>query len=336
MNSPKCPIAIPTYKNRPDNIVRNLDNVSDNEIYVFCYKDDYENYKQYDCKKNVTFVKLDVPWRSIQKKRVFIQNYFIQRPEIERYIMIDDDMIGCRIQDTDGKAKNITLKEGLCLLEKNHIKYCKTMSGGCYSSITMAHTDIDVNYNKRFLQVFCFENSWVIEHPECRFKDYQNMAEDLIIFFDALKNKQQFCRFDKIRFTPIERKSHESLASSEDNLIKNFTNGLRYMKEYSKPEISKYFTARRNKLSWCIDYQKDLKINEKYEQKIKPILEKYMPGFEDLNNDYDIETFIFVFDEITNVLAKDFKYSKRKSDIAVFKPLMDEFNKVNSLTDFYE
>ena len=64
-----------------------------NQIYVFCYKDDYENYKQYDCKNNVTFVQLDVPWRSIQKKRVVIQNYFIQRPNIERYILIDDDVI---------------------------------------------------------------------------------------------------------------------------------------------------------------------------------------------------------------------------------------------------
>ena len=56
MISPNCPVVIPTYKNRPDNLVQHLDEISDNEIYVFCYKDDYKNYKHYDCKKNVTFV----------------------------------------------------------------------------------------------------------------------------------------------------------------------------------------------------------------------------------------------------------------------------------------
>ena len=44
MISPNCPVVIPTYKNRPDNLVQHLDEISDNEIYVFCYKDDYKNY----------------------------------------------------------------------------------------------------------------------------------------------------------------------------------------------------------------------------------------------------------------------------------------------------
>ena len=37
MISPNCPVVIPTYKNRPDNLVQHLDEISDNEIYVFCY-----------------------------------------------------------------------------------------------------------------------------------------------------------------------------------------------------------------------------------------------------------------------------------------------------------
>ena len=36
MISPNCPVVIPTYKNRPDNLVQHLDEISDNEIYVFC------------------------------------------------------------------------------------------------------------------------------------------------------------------------------------------------------------------------------------------------------------------------------------------------------------
>ena len=81
MKTTKCPIVIPSYKNRDGNLVQHLEQVSDNKIYVFVYADDYDNYKEYDCKPNVEFVKLNVNWRSIQKKRRYIQDYFAQRQD---------------------------------------------------------------------------------------------------------------------------------------------------------------------------------------------------------------------------------------------------------------
>lgn len=153
MISPNCPVVIPTYKNRPDNLVQHLDEISDNEIYVFCYKDDYENYKQYDCKKNVTFVQLDVLWRSIQKKRRFIQEYFVKKPEIKRYIMIDDDILQVRTQTDTGKVVQLTLNDGLAKLEELHIKYNgKTFSGPAANSMVMAHATKD--YTNDFSYMF--------------------------------------------------------------------------------------------------------------------------------------------------------------------------------------
>ena len=79
MRTATYPIVIPSYKNRVGNLVQHLEQVSDNKIYVFVYNDDYYNYKEYDCKPNVEFVKLNVNWRSIQKKRRYIQDYYGQR-----------------------------------------------------------------------------------------------------------------------------------------------------------------------------------------------------------------------------------------------------------------
>lgn len=35
MKTTKCPIVIPSYKNRAGNLVQHLEQVSDNKIYVF-------------------------------------------------------------------------------------------------------------------------------------------------------------------------------------------------------------------------------------------------------------------------------------------------------------
>lgn len=161
---------IPSYKNRVGNLVQHLEQVSDNKIYVFVYADDYDNYKDYDCKPNVEFVKLNVNWRSIQKKRRYIQDYFAQRPDIERYIMIDDDVKGCRINN-NGKTENIDLKSALATLEELHTKYGKgTVSGTEFNNLAFAHATKIVKQNP-FYQVFLFDNDWVIEHPECRFRN---------------------------------------------------------------------------------------------------------------------------------------------------------------------
>lgn len=333
MISPNCPVVIPTYKNRPDNLVQHLDEISDNEIYVFCYKDDYENYKQYDCKKNVTFVQLDVPWRSIQKKRRFIQEYFVKKPEIKRYIMIDDDILQVRTQTDTGKVVQLPLNEGLAKLEELHIKYNgKTFSGASRNSMVMAHSTNDYA-NKLFVQVFLFENEWVINNPDCRFRDLQNVTEDIIIFYDSMMNHYDFFRFEKIFFAANTRKNNVTIASTCDNVIKNHINGLRIMKDKCKLIIASDYTQTRNKFSWCF---KNIEFNPYYATEIKPILEKYLPGFEDLNKEYPFEDVVQAYDEIAKTLVPRFKYKNTEKNVKIYKHLMDEFNKVNELTDFYE
>ena len=333
MISPNCPVVIPTYKNRPDNLVQHLDEISDNEIYVFCYKDDYENYKQYDCKKNVTFVQLDVPWRSIQKKRRFIQEYFVKKPEIKRYIMIDDDILQVRTQTDNGKVVQKPLNEGLAKLEELHIKYNdKTFSGPAANSMVMAHATKDYT-NDWFIHVFIFENEWLINNPDCRFRDLQNVAEDVTVFYDSKINNFKYYRFEKIYFAENTRKNNVSIASSRDNIIKNHINGLRVMKENCKLIIHNFYTHLRDKFSWGF---KNVEFNPYYATEIKPILEKYLPGFEDLNNEYPFEDVVQAYDEIAKTLVPRFKYKNTEKNVKIYKHLMDEFNKVNELTDFYE
>lgn len=45
MKTTKCPIVIPSYKNRVGNIVQHLEQVSDNKIYVFVYADVWNDWR---------------------------------------------------------------------------------------------------------------------------------------------------------------------------------------------------------------------------------------------------------------------------------------------------
>ena len=302
MKTAKCPIVIPSYKNRVGNIVQHLEQVSDNKIYVFVYADDYDNYKEYNCKQNVEFVKLNVSWRSIQKKRRYIQDYFAERPDIERYLMIDDDLRFGKINE-NGKTIKIDLKSALATLEELHIKYgVKTVSGPEGNNLAFAHATRIVKQNP-FYQVFLFENKWVIEHPECRFRDMENVAEDLIIWYDCIKHNQPFYAFQTIW---IDAYNMNSLASSSINLKKNQINALRIMKNECKISISNWWK------SWCIG----LSYNCPFFIDIKEILDKNLPEWWNLDNNYSDKAFEICYNEIDHIV-KD-KLTKPKSDLGKF------------------
>lgn len=284
-----CPIVIPTYKNRPGNLVQKLDQFKNRSVFVFVYENDYENYKEYDCYENVEFVKLNVDWRSIQKKRRFIQEWFVKRPEIVRYIMIDDDCYSGRFSQNN-KTKPITLLELLNLLEEYHLKYGhRTVSGVEFNNLAFAHATKIVKQNP-FYQCFLFENSWVINHPECRFRYLQNVAEDVVIWFDCVQNNQPFDCFQNLYL--ITNKC-DSLASSNVNLIKNQINALRIMKHQCKIVMSSSWHC------WIVGIGKPCP----FYYEIKNVLDNLMPHWEYLQTNYDDSTYIKSYNEINNIVV---------------------------------
>lgn len=298
--SPKCPIVIPSYKNRAGNLVQHLQDVSDNKIFVFVYKEDYENYKEYDCQPNVEFVKIDEKWRSIQKKRRYIQEFFVKRPEIERYIMIDDDMKRGKIVTDKDTTMYIPLKNALGLLEEYHLKFgYRTVSGPEFNSLAFAHTT-KISKQNPFYQCYLFENDWVIKHPECRFRDLQNVAEDVIIWFDCNKNQQPYNCFQPLYLET--NSSNNSIASSSLNLKKNQINALRIMKNECKIVISSSWNCWIPGIGKpCVFYQD-----------IKEILDKVLPNWSDINTQFTDEQFEICFAKIDGLVKE--KLIKPESD----------------------
>lgn len=298
--SPKCPIVIPSYKNRAGNIVQHLQDVSDNKIFVFVYKEDYENYKEYDCQPNVEFVKIDEKWRSIQKKRRYIQEFFVKRPEIERYIMIDDDMKRGKIVTDKDTTMYIPLKNALGLLEEYHLKFgYRTVSGPEFNSLAFAHTT-KISKQNPFYQCYLFENDWVIKHPECRFRDLQNVAEDVIIWFDCNKNQQPYNCFQPLYLET--NSSNNSIASSSLNLKKNQINALRIMKNECKIVISSSWNCWIPGIGKpCVFYGD-----------IKEILDKVLPNWSDINTQFTDEQFEVCFAKIDGLVKE--KLIKPESD----------------------
>ena len=302
MRTATCPIVIPSYRNRAGNLVQHLEQVSDNKIYVFVYEDDYENYKEYDCKPNVEFVKLNVEWRSIQKKRRYIQDYFAERQDIERYIMIDDDVKGGRINN-NGKTENIDLKSALATLEELHTNYgSSTVSGTEFNNLAFAHATKIVKQNP-FYQVFLFENKWVIEHPECRFRDMENVAEDVVIWYDCIKNNQPFCCFQTLYFITSNK---NSIASSSVNLIKNQINALRIMKNECKIAISSSWNCWIPGIGKPCPFYMDL----------KTVLDEELPQWENLERSFTVPQYKSCFAKIDHIVKE--KLTKPTSTLGYF------------------
>ncbi len=297
---PKCPIVIPSYKNRAGNLVQHLQDVSDNKIFVFVYKEDYENYKEYDCQPNVEFVQINENWRSIQKKRRYIQEFFVKRPEIERYVMIDDDMKRGKIVTDKDTTMYIPLKNALGLLEEYHLKFgYRTVSGPEFNSLAFAHTT-KISKQNPFYQCYLFENDWVIKHPECRFRDLQNVAEDVIIWFDCNKNEQPYNCFQPLYLET--NSSNNSIASSSLNLKKNQINALRIMKNECKIVISSSWNCWIPGIGKpCVFYQD-----------IKEILDKCLPNWTDMNTQFTDEQFEVCFAKIDGLVKE--KLIKPESD----------------------
>ena len=292
--SPKCPIVIPSYQNRDGTILNNLSSLSDNKIILFIYNTDYNNYKQYE-NGQVEIVQINETWRSIQKKRHRIQNYLANnRPEIENYIMIDDDIQKAKIRcfKEDGKAtsKYIPIKNALGVLEHLHKKYSNTVSGG--AGVNQGLLSNKLYKNSFFYQTYCFNNIWVKDHPNCMFRDLQNVSEDNVIWFDCWTNGQKYYSFELLCFeyNNQKNKNYNSIASTSLNVMKNLINAIRIIKQNSKIHWSTEWD------DWAIRFKPNY--YEPLWPQLKEILDENMPDWENLDTDYTDQTFINVYDII--------------------------------------
>src|SRR5574344_591358 len=316
---PKCPIVIPSYQNREGTILKDLKSLTNNKVILFIYDIDYDNYKQYLENPNVEIVTIKEKWRSIQRKRHWIQVYLAnERPEIENYIMADDDIrkskLTCYKEDLSITSKYIPIKNALGILEHLHKKYSNTVSGGAGENTGILSGKV-VHQNKYFYQVFCFNNKWLKEHPQCMFRDMQNVSEDNVLWYDCYNNNQPYYAFECLYFECNNQrvKTYNSIASTPINRIRNDINALRIMKHNTKLHWSKEWNC------WAVRFVPGFTQTTKIWDGVKSILDTSLSNWEDINNNYTEDEFTKTFNLLSNYL----------------KPLFDENKNDSTLEDFF-
>lgn len=333
---PKCPIVIPSYQNREGTILKDLKSLTNNKVILFIYDIDYDNYKQYLENPNVEIVTIKEKWRSIQRKRHWIQVYLAnERPEIENYIMVDDDLkkskltcykeskqidsyfgdfLDCdedqlTIQNDSITSKYIPVKNALGILEHLHKKYSNTVSGGAGENTGILSGKV-VHKNKYFYQVFCFNNKWLKDNPQCMFRDMQNVSEDNVLWYDCYNNNQPYYAFECLYFECNNQrvKTYNSIASTPINRIRNDINALRIMKHNTKLHWSKEWNC------WAVRFVPGFVQTPIVWDKVKSILDTNLPNWQDINNNYTEDEFTKTFNILSDYLKPLFNEDKNETN----------------------
>ncbi len=280
--SPVCSIVIPSYKLRSHSWVRKLNEISDNDIYVFVYDDDYvkSGYDKLKVNNNVHFVKIHANWRSLQKKRYFIQKYMLNLKDVKYYIMIDDDIDIMKLTSTKpGKyAPMVPIKQALWVLSKAGEKY----KDSDYIAIVTSRCDMrSVHFmreqkyateNRIACNVFLFYNN------EIYFRDTEKIAEDIIVWFDAYNNNKKWLSLNFLTMYDSNAGSEKvSLTSNNSRFADLICNSFKILKDkfyIKKTKMKGYpfsigFREKSNPL--YEDYLKIMNENTTNEEKIDKI-----------------------------------------------------------------
>lgn len=191
---PTIPVVIPSYKNREFTIIRHLEDLSNNDIYVFVYENDYteSGYDKFDNKPNIHFVKIpaNCGWRCLQRKRYFIQEYFKKHPEIHDYIMVDDDIVDGMLWTIDGKrlthvpVKNVIGAMCYAYLHLNN----KTYAGSSNSNVAWGHWNSN-DKTRLFSRFGLINATFIVSNDYIRsggvmFRDLEDYLEDITLNYD--------------------------------------------------------------------------------------------------------------------------------------------------------
>lgn len=280
--SPVCPIVIPSYKLRSNSWVRKLNEISDNDIYVFVYDDDYvkSGYDKLKVNDNVHFVKIHETWRDLPKKRYFIQKYMLNLKHIKFYIMIDDDINITKLTSTiPGKyAPMVPIKQALWVLSKVGEKY----KDSDYIAIVTSRCDMrSVHFmreqkyateNRIASNVFLFYNNGIY------FRDTEKIAEDIIVWFDAYNNNKKWLSLNFLTMYDSNAGTEKnSLTSNNSRFYTLIYNSFKILKDkmyIKKTKMKGYpfsigFREKSNPL--YKDYLEIMKENISNEEKIDKI-----------------------------------------------------------------
>lgn len=297
---PKCPIVIPSYKCRNNTVLNNLKSLSNNKIMLFIYDTDYDLYKQFE-DEQIEVIQIHETWRSLRKKRHWIQQYLVNRLDIENYIMIDDDLkkakITCYKDNGKVTSKYIPLINAFGILEYLHKKYSNTVSG-CVNCPMGILNDKSLYKQQTMYQLFCVNNKLIRDNPQCMFRDIDYVSEDQVVWFDLFNNKIPYYAFQSIYFefdNIRNNKSYQSIAS--DSLKRNVINALRIMKDKCVLSYTSEWKC------WSVRFKPNY-IERKFIV-VKDVLDNNMPNWEDITVDYSDAIFNKVFNEIDKLLAKD-------------------------------
>ena len=331
--SPKCPVLIPSYKNREDSRIRHLETVSDNKIMIFVWDWDYKE-SGYDKIQGDNIEYVLVPkqdWRCVQRTRVWMCNYMKEHyPEIDHYLMIDDDVGDGRMTNyTDTrKPGNLTmhvpLKNLLGILEDLHVNHSyHTVSAFDLVGFALGNPGELSSSTARGYQAFCIQNGL---QP---WRDVANCSEDNLIWYDFQKQGVKYNIFKpfKIEFnTKIK-----TTISDELTQVRNWIYNIRVMKSAC--------TIRPSGYGWVCNVGFNLKKENNNPQwpLTKAMLDKYFTNWEDLDNE------LYMDKEILTNIAKDMKHIadlelEKKKNSKKNKQKQKEYNKFikSELNEFFE
>ena len=281
--SPVCPIVIPSYKLRSHSWIHKLNEISDNDIYVFVYDDDYvkSGYDKLKVNNNVHFVKIHANWRSIQKKRYFIQKYMLNLKDVKYYIMMDDDINVIKLTSTKpGKyAPKVPIKQALWVLSKVGEKYensdyfCITTSSVDMRPVHFMREQKYATENRLSCQVFLFYNKGIY------FRDYEKYQEDIVIWFDAFNNNRKWLSLNFLSMYDSRAGTEEvSLTSNRTRIADLFYNTFNILKD-------KMFIKKTKMKGYKLGISVKNKSNPLYEDYLK-IMNENISNEEKLNKIY--------------------------------------------------
>lgn len=131
----KYPLFVPSCHNRKPSILENLAQFGDTKVYACIYEHEVDMYTWLDDIKNVTKVIVPKEYLTIQKMRLFIQNYTDQNG-IQKYWVTDDDLVDIWMY---GKTHLVSAAQGLRMLEI-------LSEGKGYSAIGYGHVDMGCKF----------------------------------------------------------------------------------------------------------------------------------------------------------------------------------------------
>lgn len=248
---PTIPVVIPSYRNREGCLVRRLDELDGCSVFVFVYNDDYteSHYDELDNRAGVTFVKIDADWRSIQRKRHFINEYMLKK-YISDYILVDDDIECGEVWTLDKvRHKNVPLKNFLGALQMAHqaLEH-PTISTSAPNNMEFGHFDFETfNFSKHQLhRIYVISNEF-IRQSGIMFRDQEDISEDVLITHDLQTNGYDTNTFPWLQakwLTKYEGKG--SVASSIDKRERYTINTIRQLRDNTKFVLNSkgYFEIR--------------------------------------------------------------------------------------------